>query len=116
MSQRKKDKLSKMLPMEALGYLKSRFINFISGVEPYPLKGVEIDYRNDNGTFRPTDNSVRLVFIDCDRKWRHYINQKIESTEQRSKFQNAFKKEISETWKRHSVPTIEKKKHLKNQY
>jgi len=115
MSQKKKDKLKKMEPIEALAYLKSRFVNFLSGVEPYPLQGVEIDYRN-NGTFQPTDESVRNVFIDCDRKWRHYVNStpKIPLAA-KSKFQMAFRKEISETWKRHSQAAIAARKRSKKQ-
>lgn len=115
MSTKKKDKLSKMPLLEALGYLKSRFVNFLKGVEPYPLKGVEIDYRNSDGTFRPSDASVRAVFIDCERKWRHYINSTIPE-EHRGTFQNAFKKEIEATWSRSKQVTDKTEKGKKNQF
>ncbi len=108
----KKKKVLKFEKMSADQVLQHLFLDFILYLrgERFPVvNGNEVSFDvelNDDGSFKPTEESVAKMFQFLDGVWRRFVNKRFSDGDTRRKVEGMFKYSVSEEWKASKKPIL----------
>ena len=97
----KKLKFSKMSANDVLQHLFLDFVLYLRGEKIPVLNGEKLEFDvewNEDGTFKPTEESIAMMFKTMDGAWRRFCKKRFDKEADRVKTEGMFKYAVSEEW------------------
>lgn len=97
----KKLKFSKMSANDVLQHIFLNFVLYLRGEKIPVLNGEKLEFEvewNEDGTFKPTEESIAMMFKTLDGAWRRFCKKRFEKEADRVKAEGMFKYAVSEEW------------------